>query len=440
MHICLASIHPRALSGQIEGLAALARELERSGHKVTLVSAFGEELRRQDRLALAERDSESLFGKLGRIGSILAGLARQARSADLVHINLPTPAFSILGDLLQQCLSVPVVVGFEAHLADGRRLRQSGDLWASPQFYLPRMLVNNGLLARCGWHGADRYIVSSHCQAAELLRLRFPPARVSVLPNLVDMDKLQRIDQSEARRQLGLPEGRLVGYVGHYNPVKGVDTLIRAFEYVSQHFDDCRLVLAWSGIGDPGPIERAISDTGVGHRVLHLGRAPIGALLSALDVLALPYRLTMGQNAYPGLLLEALGVGVPLVTSDLPLLREVVEHERTALLVPPGDAVATATAISALLENRDLGSRMAAEQRWLLRGPFSPPQLAKQYVQLYRHVCSGEAPARTPFSAPDVVVLRASRQIDSADEHPLVSSARPRSGPTPPSGRPGSSG
>ena len=196
-------------------------------------------------------------------------------------------------------------------------------------------------------------------------------------------------------------EGRLVGYVGHYNPVKGVDTLIRAFKYLSQHFDDCRLVLAWSGIGDPGPIERAIADIGIGDRVLHLGRTPIGALLSALDVLALPYRLTMGQSAYPGLLLEALGVGVALVTSDLPLLREIVEHNRTALLVPPDDTVATATAISTLLENRAIGSRLAAEQRSLLRGPFSPPHLAKQYVQLYRQVCSGKAPARTPLPAPD---------------------------------------
>lgn len=391
MRICLSSIHPRPLSGQIEALAGLAKELKGLGHKVEVVSAFGSELIGGDRLTLAERDGRLLVGKLGRIVGILTKLVKQARSADLIHLNLPTPAFAILGDILQELVSIPVIVGFEAHLAGTGRPLWVSDLRASPYFYLPRLLLNNGLTARCTLHRATLYTVSSRYQAAELHRLGFPQERVLVLPSVIETGKLQRLDQADARRLLGLPDSRLIAYVGHYHHVKGVDILVKAFGLLARQQDDCRLVLAWSGLGDRRPIEQAVQAAGVEDRVLWLGRVRIGTIMSAIDVLVLPYRYTMGQNAYPGLILEAMAVGVPMVTSDLPLLQELLEHERTAMLVSPGDATAVAWGINRLLQSKLLRSEMIAEQRRRFFGSLNPKEVARRYVQVYRQVCTGEA-------------------------------------------------
>src|SRR5581483_7129621 len=108
MRICLASIHPRALSGQIDGLVGLARELGRRGHRVRVVSAFAEDaLLGHDRLGLAGGDRGALLPKLARIRRIERALERSAGDADVIQLNLPTPAFSALADLLQWRVDVP---------------------------------------------------------------------------------------------------------------------------------------------------------------------------------------------------------------------------------------------------------------------------------------------------------------------------------------------
>jgi glycosyltransferase involved in cell wall biosynthesis len=386
MRVCLASLHPRLPSGQIAGVVGLARALVRLGVEVRLVTAAGDDLLSGDRLTAVEASPPWRWP--GRIGQTLQRLARAACAVDLVQLNLPTPAFALLGDLLQRLLPVPVVVGFEAHLAETGQLLRGRQLWTAPRFYLPRLLVNNGLWARCTGHLCARYIVSSSLQARELLALGYPAARVSVLPNLIDEEKLRRSDRSAARRRLGLPEGRLVAYVGHYHPVKGVETLIAAFGRCRERLPASHLVLAWSGLGDPRPVEAAIGRSRLDGRVLRLGRVPVGLLLSAVDLLALPYRFTMGQSAYPGLVLEALAIGVPLVTSALPLLQELLGPDQAALLVPPDDSQALAAALECLLTDPVLAHRMVAAQAQLWHTRLAPAVVARRYLDLYREIRS----------------------------------------------------
>ena len=84
---------------------------------------------------------------------------------------------------------------------------------------------------------------------------------------------------------------------------------------------------------DPSAIRRRLAGTAA--QVVWLDKVPIGAFLCAIDVLALPYRSTAGQGAYPSLVVEALAVGRPLVTTDLPLLREITELGPVARVCPP---------------------------------------------------------------------------------------------------------
>lgn len=71
--MCLASIHPRLLSGQIESLVALERALNGLGHTAHLVTAFAAELlHRDDRWQLERRDGEPLAGKVHRVARVVA--------------------------------------------------------------------------------------------------------------------------------------------------------------------------------------------------------------------------------------------------------------------------------------------------------------------------------------------------------------------------------
>src|SRR5438552_2742081 len=106
------------LSGQIEGLIALAEALQDLGHSVQIASAFRiEQIQAEKRWAVANSDEKTLVSKFLRIGGVVQTIAEQSKDCDLLHFNVPTPAFGMLADAVQIALQKPMVVGFEAHLA-----------------------------------------------------------------------------------------------------------------------------------------------------------------------------------------------------------------------------------------------------------------------------------------------------------------------------------
>lgn len=392
MRVCLVSIHPRLLSGQINSLVGLARALRERGHEVRLVTAFTQnDLLDPERLYAPEAKAGLLLSKLARLPRVVDRLKRAADGADVVQLNLPTPGFGLVGDLVQALLQRPIIVGFEAHLPAfgdviGRRLI------AAPRFYLQQLTVNNRAFAGLSGFRATRYVVASNLQAAELQRLGIPPDRTLVIPNVIDPQQL--VGDFAAEKVAWPASAPVISYVGHFNHVKGVDVLVRAFPDVLRQYPDARLVLAWSGLGAAQPIQSAIREAGIDDRVHFVGRLPVGGILRRTNVFVLPYRLTMAQATYPSMLLEALAVGVPLVTSDLPLLRELVGDGHTAELAQPENAGDVGRRIVRLLDDPASGETMAQNQRQLARRWLSPDYLASRYEAMYENVIAEQRTTR----------------------------------------------
>ena len=396
MRIALASIHPRPLSGQIEGLVGLAQAMESRGHRVAVISAFPNEmLLSPDRLKLMSAHRWSFVDYPFRVARIVARLVAVAPQVDLIQLNLPTPAFALLGDIVQTLVRVPVVVSYEAHLVEPRDLLRLDRLRDAPLFYVPRLLINNRLVARFAFSRAAQYLVSSKLQKNELVDLNIAPRRISRLPNLMPRDKLAHAPHEQTRAKLNLPPGRLITYIGHYNHVKGVEVLLDAFRRLAPRFDDVHLVLAWSGLGKSRQVNEFLLDPQISGRVLQLGRVNVSELLSVTDLAVLPYRLTIGQAVFPATLLEALAANVPVVTSDLPLLRELTGDGQTALLAPPDDPAALASAIGRVLNEPNVAQQMMiSQQRWWQQ--VRPARVVKAYERFYRNTLEEQARVLQP--------------------------------------------
>ena len=197
MRVILASLHPRAFSGQVHSLRALARYVGALGHDVRTIT-----------VSLPENPKRlpSSVHYLASTLQVVRTIAREGGGADLVHLNLPTPGFTLLADWLASRLSVPLVVGFEAPLI-------SGDLFGAvfaetrrqPVFYIPRLVINNALVARVARYGAAAYVVSSQYQRHQIQRLGVK-APISVIPNVVDFEMGEDDGRALARQRLELPE------------------------------------------------------------------------------------------------------------------------------------------------------------------------------------------------------------------------------------------
>jgi glycosyltransferase involved in cell wall biosynthesis len=321
-----------------------------------------------------------------------------ANEAEVLHLALPTPAFSWVGDVVQAGTATPVIVSYEGHLAPGGQLMRFSRLRRSWRTYLPLWGINNGLFGRVTRYAAARYVVSSDHQRQELLTLGAPADRIDVVSNVVEQEKLICGAPALARQRLGLPEDRkVIGYIGHFNDVKGVDVLAAAFRQVLQQQPTAHLVLAWSGQGNPEPVRAPLA--GLEGHVTWLGKVHVGSFLCALDVLALPYRCTAGQGAYPSLVIEALHAGCPLVTSRLPLLEELLGTTETALLCPPDDPAGLAAQLGTLLAQDERAATMRRHQQLVARTRFAPDILAKEYEMLYGAVLPAVRPVGATVAA-----------------------------------------
>lgn len=176
--------------------------------------------------------------------------------------------------------------------------------------------------------------------------------KIRVVHNaLTEIPEIQA-SREEAKRQLGF-EGPLVCTVSRLYSWKRVDDLLRM---VPDFANDAVLAIVGDGPEQPA-LKRLASELCLGDRVRFVGRVPhrdVGIYLRAADVFVL-------NTSYEGLshtLVEALVVGTPIVTTDIGGNREIIEHEKNALLTPLGDHAAFVSAVNRLLTDRALAERL----------------------------------------------------------------------------------
>lgn len=121
-----------------------------------------------------------------------------------------------------------------------------------------------------------------------------------------------------------------------------------------------------------------------GADVMYLGsRQDVPELMGLADIFVLP---TYYREGVPRVLLEAGALGIPLITTDMPGCRDVVEHGRTGLLVPPRDASALEAAVTGLIESGALRRRLGQAARERVTNEFSLERVARAYDEVYRNL------------------------------------------------------
>ncbi|WP_312179399.1 glycosyltransferase family 4 protein [Arthrobacter sp.] len=198
-----------------------------------------------------------------------------------------------------------------------------------------------------------------------------------LLPNAVGGDFLNApIAPAEARARLGLPVGTYIGTVSSLVDYEGLDDLLRAFALLAPHHPGLRCLIVGDGVAGP-ELKRLAAELGLGGRALFPGRVPreqAHLYHQALDVFVVPRKdFPVTRMVTPLKPVEALASGRPVIASDLPALREIVEEGIDGAFFPPGDWAALTAALDRLLDNRSqregLGQSgrrsVIAERTWI---------------------------------------------------------------------------
>jgi glycosyltransferase involved in cell wall biosynthesis len=246
---------------------------------------------------------------------------------------------------------------------------------------------------------ADRILVNADAVKDWLVGHEgYSPTNIVVIRNGVDMSRFAGPPAGErVRHELGIPDGaRLVAVVSRLARLKGIEQFLAAAAALKPRYPDVRfLIVGETSPPDPSYLREleALADTlGIAGQVTFTGRrSDVPAILGAADVAVMPSL----NEALSNVLLESMAAGAPVVATRVGGTPEALTDGETGLLVPPNDAAAIATAVSRLLDDRELACRLGQAARTRTAERFSVDRMVRATENLYTELLALKQPGRS---------------------------------------------
>ncbi len=287
---------------------------------------------------------------------------------DILHCHdVYPPAY--LASLVRQHIPAPVVI-----------TSHGGDVFEQSS------------LERKGWaaermtqaiQSADALVSISRFTTEGFLRLCATPKRLTPIPNGIEIEAFA----TPAPRPLDLDPAivpkKYVVFLGRLNRRKGVDLLLQAWQR-SGIAREASLVVIGDGAELPN-LQALARDLNIASRVHFVGKRT-GAekvyLLQNAQFGVIPSR---GWEAFPLVVLEMQAAGLPIVATDLPGLKDLIEVGRTGILVPAEDPGRLAEEVARLWRSHDLANAMGSAALALAPN-FAWSSVARRHLDLYEEL------------------------------------------------------
>jgi D-inositol-3-phosphate glycosyltransferase len=216
-----------------------------------------------------------------------------------------------------------------------------------------------------------------------------PAERISVLPHgdyeaLFSRYGCNNNLVKEVRQKAG--NRKIVAFLGHIRPYKGLEVFVEAFELIKQRMPDSFFLVAGSVlVGDKKEWEQKLTQScnsnDLWADIRFVPVEDIKAYLSVIDVLVQPY-ISASQS---GNTVMAYAAGVPVVSTNVGGLTEMTEDGKTGHVIAPGDPRAIADAVTRCFEN-DNYEKMSQNARRTAAKRFNWEKIAEQTAAVYRQL------------------------------------------------------
>jgi glycosyltransferase involved in cell wall biosynthesis len=359
------------VTGGIETVVfELCEGLARRGHAVEVLCANTDRRQHEDTGAAGYRVTRAAsWGRLLSMSlspALLRAARRRCEGMDIVHVHMPDPL-----NALAVWLAGPrgkVVVHWHSDVVRQR---------LAMQLYRP---LQEWLLRR-----ADAIVATSEAYAESSTWLRGFRDKTTVIPIGIS-DPLTAGDEAAVERIRHRYGGRKIVFsLGRMTYYKGFEVLIDAAEALEDH---CVIIVG--GEGDLlGRYRDEVKLRGLTDRIVFIGHVPgpeVDNHLRACSVFCLAS--TQRAEAYGVVLLEAMAMGRPLVTTDLPgsAVPWINRSGETGLTVPVGDPAALAAAIHRIVSDEPYARRLGEAARARFEACFQADSMVELTADLYRRL------------------------------------------------------
>jgi glycosyltransferase involved in cell wall biosynthesis len=320
-------------------------------------------------------DQTTLPGRVRFVRSVLTD------GIDLVHTQIYDA--NVTGRLAATGSGVPVLTSLVNTSYDKERLRDPNlNRWK-----ITGVRAIDGFTARrltTHFHAISHAVKDAAVEA-----LHIDPARVTVIERGRDPDRFRTTTpehRAAAKTALGIDPGTpVLVNVGRQEYQKGQGHLLAAMGLAPVAGSSATLLIAGRRGNASHDLEAQAAGLGLGDRVRILGhRDDITDVLAAADVFVFPSLF----EGIGGAVIEAMASGLPIVASDIPAMREILEPEQNALLVAVGDPSGLSVAVGRLLADETTRTRFGRRSRQIFEANFTLERAVTRMVELYREVAA----------------------------------------------------
>ncbi|GAB6394913.1 MAG: glycosyltransferase family 4 protein [Bacteroidales bacterium] len=180
----------------------------------------------------------------------------------------------------------------------------------------------------------------------------------------------------------------LILYAGVLTQRKGYADLLRAFAFIAKQYPDWMLVFAGTGAIEDG--KQKAADFNISNQTRFAGWVSgkeKADLFSKASIFCLPSYM----EGFPMAILDALAYGIPVVTTPVGGIPDIIRNQKNGLLFPSGDIPALSHQLKMLMSNARLRKDLSKQSRLMAETLFNPKTIEKQICTLYESVLTKQA-------------------------------------------------
>jgi len=229
-----------------------------------------------------------------------------------------------------------------------------------------------------------RVIVNSENMRSEIEQIfQLPSDKINVIPNGIDSSKFDKYKKDlEFRRQFAQDKEKIIFFVGRMVAQKGVHILIDAMPKIIRYYPDIKFVLVGTG---PQLEEFRLRASQFAHKVIftgHIGDEDLIRLYKCIDVAVFPSL----YEPFGIVALEAMASEVPVVTSDVGGLNNIIEHGVDGMKTYAGNPNSIADNVLEVLMNQDKAKNIIKKAKAKINKIYSWHYISEQTIAVYKEV------------------------------------------------------
>jgi glycosyltransferase involved in cell wall biosynthesis len=356
----------------------LSKYLTENGHEVEIYTS---NIPRTKKIEVIDGITIRRFSSIAEplrnpiIPGLLLPTKNEIKKFDLIQVHVLYSFTALYGLLLKKFYNIPLILTHHGRMKFNEKYKD--EIVRLYEKIVIKELVKNG----------DRCIVLTKKDAEFIASEGMNQELIKIIPNGIipsELKNLTDIEINQFLHQYNLENKKIILFVGRMISSKGVDCLIKAFSRIKNYDSDSSLMLVLVGDGDQlKSLKQIVSDFNLSNSVKFLGELSFSDTIKFYQTSRI-FVLPSLSEGFSTTILEALYFGLPVIASDIPVIRENFSDSLT--LVPPNNEKALADAIFKLLKESEMTDCLSAIGKNTVITNYTWDKIIDEYEDLFAHL------------------------------------------------------